>query len=417
MGSHQSSETEAFEAGLLDHPDDIARWSAYSDYLSERGDPRGEFMRVQLALEDESLSPADRQQLKDAEAELLQEHERDWLGPLAAFTVDAKEEERWHGVKDQNLPSVVHEFERGWLRRLEFFYISVAQARALAACPDARLLRDLRVGDVINEAPEGTEPRYSDSCFPRGPDVPEGVDEYEGPALHALCHCPQLAAVQSFILGYGQNEVCRTPGYAAHQLVARMPRVEEIDLSADSVDTDQLFALPMPSLRSLSVFHLTDYPLDKLAANPSLTSLHTLLCHPHALRLDGRTSAYIGLPELRAICRSPYLTSLTHLCLRVADFGDAGIDELIDSGMFQRLKSLDLRAGCVSDNGAYRLIASPHLRKLQFLNLQNNALSDAAATALMATGVNVNLSEQHTDTFVDPNADQSPEFLFDGDIE
>src|SRR5689334_18472472 len=52
------SPAEAFEAGLLDHPEDIARWSAYSDYLTEQGDPRGEFMRVQLLLEDESLSAA-----------------------------------------------------------------------------------------------------------------------------------------------------------------------------------------------------------------------------------------------------------------------------------------------------------------------------------------------------------------------
>ena len=51
---------EAFEQAILDNPNDLASYSAYSDWLQEQGDPRGEFIRVQLALEDESRPAPER---------------------------------------------------------------------------------------------------------------------------------------------------------------------------------------------------------------------------------------------------------------------------------------------------------------------------------------------------------------------
>jgi uncharacterized protein (TIGR02996 family) len=43
---------EALEAALVENPDDLAAHRAYADHLMELGDPRGEFIQVQLALED-----------------------------------------------------------------------------------------------------------------------------------------------------------------------------------------------------------------------------------------------------------------------------------------------------------------------------------------------------------------------------
>jgi hypothetical protein len=176
----------------------------------------------------------------------------------------------------------------------------------------------------------------------------------------------------------------------------------------------------MPNLRLLTLFHSHSYPLDKLAANKTLTNLTTLQCHPHALDYDEEErGAYIRLKHLKAVCRSPHLTSLTHLMLRCADFGDAGVKEIIDSGLLARLKVLDLRAGCITDEGAELLAKSPHLKKLEFLNLHNNALTKDGVKAIKATGVNADLTQQHTDTSADPSGEYSelPEFLFDGDIE
>ena len=64
------SDAAAFEMALQANPDDLAGWCAYADYLAEQGDPRGEFMQTQLALEDENRSKEERDLLKAREAEL-----------------------------------------------------------------------------------------------------------------------------------------------------------------------------------------------------------------------------------------------------------------------------------------------------------------------------------------------------------
>src|SRR4051812_45719564 len=68
------TDREALEAAVRANPDDRAAHAALADYLIEQGDPRGEFIQVQLALEDESLSAARRKELKAHEKALLKRH-------------------------------------------------------------------------------------------------------------------------------------------------------------------------------------------------------------------------------------------------------------------------------------------------------------------------------------------------------
>src|SRR5262245_52486862 len=84
---------EALEQALVENPDDLAAHSAYADYLVEQGDPRGEFIQVQLALE-RPLPGAERKRLHQREEELLAAHEREWLGELAPLLLGTAEEQR-----------------------------------------------------------------------------------------------------------------------------------------------------------------------------------------------------------------------------------------------------------------------------------------------------------------------------------
>ena len=421
-----ASDAEAFERGILARPTDLAVWSAYADYLAERGDPRGEFMQVQLALEDESATPAQRKKWKAREKELLKAHEREWLGPLAAYTVDAEPVEYWEstGKKGKRAP-VTHQFARGWLSRVEFHHLTVDQARALSKAPDARLLRELAVETVESEVPTGVTEQYIDSHYDPGPDVPKGLNAYDDPGLHALCRCPHLAAVRVFRLGEpvggpdGKEEEylnCHTSGELAHHLVKQMPYLEELYLLAHRVDANKVFQLSMPNLRVLQLYHSNKYPLDRLAANPTLTNLTTLLCHPHAMEYDDEEKgAYIRLQHLRAICRSPHLTSLVHLRLRLTDFGDKGAREIVESGILKRLRVLDLQGGCMTDAGADLLADCPDLKHLAFLNLSRNALTDYGIKALKKTGVKMDVSAQHGEQ---PGQEGDyVEYLGEGDIE
>ena len=61
----------ALEDSLAEDPDDLATHMAYADLLAEQGDPRGEFIQTQLALEDPGRSPEERKRLQQRERELL----------------------------------------------------------------------------------------------------------------------------------------------------------------------------------------------------------------------------------------------------------------------------------------------------------------------------------------------------------
>jgi hypothetical protein len=200
------------------------------------------------------------------------------------------------------------------------------------------------------------------------------------------------------------------------EALAKMPRIEEVYLYAHSVPAASVFALPLPHLRILRYDHELDYPLDVLADNPTLGNLTHLLCHPHAQRPEDLV-AYIRLDQLRAVCRSPHLARLTHLQLRLTDFGDQGIEEIIQSGLLKRLRVLDLSLGCASDQGAALLAARPELKNLALLDLSANALTDEGIAALKATGVNVVAERQHGEHPDQMGVHGYLDYLGEGDME
>ena len=213
--------------------------------------------------------------------------------------------------------------------------MTVVAARRLWLPPQTRFVRELFIGGHT----------YDDDYEP-GPDVPANVGTFEAAGDHVLLRWPQLRHVRRFQYGWTADEAygdhcefhCRlSAANHAFGFVQQMPDVEEVLVFAQNDDATALVGLPMPRLRVLQMYHGRSYPLEDLADNPSLTKLTDLLCHPHAVG----DQAYIRQPQLRAVCRSKYLTSLTHLRLRLTDFGDEGAREIVDSGILKQLKALD----------------------------------------------------------------------------
>jgi uncharacterized protein (TIGR02996 family) len=386
---------EALEQALAANPDDLAAHMAYADYLHEQADPRGDFIQVQLALEGAGKSAAERKDLQKREAELLQAHAREWLGELAPWLLDQQKES---GEQYQQ-PEYKYQFARGWLDGVEARDFQSPFTRALARAPQARLLRRL----ILEEDHYEETAEYVADAYP--------------PALHVLLRSPNLANVRVLQIGESVDETeryfnSRMSGGLAVALVKEMPRLEELYLFAQNVDTDQLFGLKtLHHLRVLQVYHMDNYPLAKLAKNPSLGKLTHLLCHPHLLVED---EPYIRLAGLRAVVRSTTLTSLTHLRLRLSDFGDKGCAEIVSSGVLKRLKMLDLRNGCVTDEGARTLAACPDLRHLEWLDLERNCLTQAGMSALEATGVRFTAKDQWVPS---RDEDRDREYLYEGDGE
>jgi uncharacterized protein (TIGR02996 family) len=64
-----SSTGQTLENAILANPDDLGAHAAY-DWLIEQGDPRGEFIQVQLALEDPKKSAKERKELQKRECRI-----------------------------------------------------------------------------------------------------------------------------------------------------------------------------------------------------------------------------------------------------------------------------------------------------------------------------------------------------------
>jgi uncharacterized protein (TIGR02996 family) len=399
---------DALESALVENPDDLANHMAYADYLTEQGDALGEFIRIQLALEDEKKDAAERKRLKTQETKLRKKHQAAWLGELGDVIIDPKP----HPEHDFQTLKAKYTFRRGWLDTLHLSSYGVEDVRALARSPAIRLLRHLQLdNDRFEEVGE----------YKPGDDLPE--DGYD-PQLWPLARSPYLGNVRTFILGEyptpdEEEEAddgaisCHTEGAAAAAIVKLMPKLEELHLLAHEVNAGEIFSLrTLPNLRVLALYHNHSYPLARLAKNPAMRKLDKLLCHPHALDDE---DAYIRLPELRAIARSKELVSLKHLQLRLSDMGDKGAKEVVESGLLKRLEVLDLRHGCITDKGAQALAACPDLKNLKLLDLSNNNLTAEGIRALRATGVNVQADRQWV---AGEYSDfEEREYLYAGDIE
>jgi uncharacterized protein (TIGR02996 family) len=126
----------SLEETLVENPDDLAAHSAYADYLMEQGDPRGEFIEVQLTLEDPRRPRKERTRLQQREQQLLEQHGREWLGDLGRFLIGewSGEDRPWH-----------YRFVRGWLALVRVLPSPDAALASLARSPEVRLLRRLEV--------------------------------------------------------------------------------------------------------------------------------------------------------------------------------------------------------------------------------------------------------------------------------
>jgi uncharacterized protein (TIGR02996 family) len=428
----------AFERAILEDPDEQANYAAYADWLAEQGDPRGEFMQVQLALADESRKPGERKRLRKREAQLLSAHQAEWLGPLAPFLLSGQSVTDYsEGSPGQEVPNYEWRFARGFLDAVHVHELDVPLARALRDAPQTRFLRELVIDHVEEDI--ALDEEYGERGRPGyepGPDVPTFEDDnLQFVCIFPLTGTPEFSNLRYFRVGKEIDmDACLTSRYGishhsycnpAADLVERMPRLEELHLLCKDFDPEPVFACrSLTHLRVLRVYHLgkggrnrrergerddPEYPLAVLAKNPALGNLTHLLFHPHHEETGG---SFLPLEQVRALLSSKRLPSLTHLQLRLSDLGDEGCRAFVKSGILKRLRWLDLRHGCITDAGARILARCPDLKNLEHLDLARNGLTRAGIAALRATGVPLRADHQQTEAEL---AEQ--QYLREGDFE
>jgi uncharacterized protein (TIGR02996 family) len=306
---------EAFLQAILEDPDDDAPRLVYADWLEKRGDPRGEFIRVQCQLA--RLAPGDARHFKlyRRMEQLWAAHSETWLQPFHRALAERSLSLRALFYGSMDLPRGPF-FDRGFLEGVSMaadHFLTVGDALlrltpirkavlyeardhlpALAGSPCLARLTALGVHGVPHE----DRGEFS-ACEP-GPDWSAPIGSGGAQVLAAAPHLGRLTA-----LDLGWNEI----DDAGAQALAACPglaRLTELDLSGNRVD---------------------DAGAQALASSPHLGRLSKL-------NLAGNFIGYVGA---RALVRSSQLTCLTGLDLSINAISPQGLRALAGNPLPARL--------------------------------------------------------------------------------
>jgi uncharacterized protein (TIGR02996 family) len=379
------------------YPDDDTPRLIYADWLDERGDPRGEFIRVQIALARLSgrnpfsylpgtmvsaatslwSSPAGEAspryaELRRREFLLLSRHREEWLAPFRGWT--SGEEFRRGFVESVKITArafLAHAprlFALTPLRHVQILDLDHG-ADSLAACPFLDRLEALTI--------------HAQYC---GPSLAAALAR--SPYLH---HLRQLRLSRNRLGDEGLVHLCRRS----------WPSLEELDLSDNGLTGAAALHLQksqaFPRLRCLQLrdndlgpagaCHLADGPLLRqlqflgLAGNRlgqshfagPLHSLVSILSVPHLDLADNGFTA----ESLRGWLFPPLdcpTVPVRYLDLSRNPLGDAGSITLASARHLEELRVLILCWCNIGDAGAQALARAFHLRHLHTLDLSNNPI-------------------------------------------
>jgi uncharacterized protein (TIGR02996 family) len=316
------------EAAFLDRvcadPDDDAPRLIFADWLDERGDPRGEFIRVQVALARLPAGDPGAADLCDREATLLARYHARWSEPLK-------------GVAGWT------EFRRGFVET-----VNIEARTFFRRAPDLFRLapvRHVRLLDV-------------------------------GSSLPRLADCPHLARLSALTI-YAQHIDERLA-----RVLVESPYLEglrALNVGRNRVGDRGAERLAWsPRFRNLTALDLSDNTLGDtgLAAIAESSNLGRL----ETLELRRNEVSRIGLGY---VCSSPVLAQLRHLGLALNYVG-APHEWAPPRGGSAALSSIDLSENGLTGEGAGVVAALPGLGELARLDLGHNEIGNGGAAVLAA---------------------------------
>ena len=339
--------TSELLAEIAANPADDGPRLVYADTLVERGDPRGEFIQIQLR------KGAYDGALQDREYQLLRANK-----------------ERW--TAEAGITGALTNFFRGFPASL------IGSAAAILGCREALRTQPITSLSIL-------------SSFER---------------LDELMQLPELARVRditlSGVLGdYGR----RSPiPHALFEAVVRSPHLtglRQLTLQEKCLDNHTSVLLAeaawLPALEELIV-DTNELPLDVLAPRlPAVYRLvlskcripesgaHDMAGSMHALRDIYMPENHIRGSGLAALARSPSFARISRLDVSHNGIEDDGAVAIAESPHATGLRSLVLTGNSIGPEGAAALARSPHLSALAHLDLRDNLVGHAGLDALVAS--------------------------------
>jgi uncharacterized protein (TIGR02996 family) len=356
-----------FLEDIIAHPDDDAPRLIYADWLEERGDPRGAFIRMQVELARAPLDDPRRPEWEFRVHDLLEDHEEEWLGPVGERVVG------W-------------QFRRGFVDAVEMSLRDFLEhGEELTRLTP---LRHLRPGVAYT-----TYPGQGAARIPQPEDAERIPQLAKCPALRHidtldLSHTP-LSDEDLAALAASPNLRCLTALDLAVQvrpstipILAESPlatRLTSLSL-ARSVAEAELAALSAASFPRLRALDLSDcswvsawHHLARATWLPQLTSLH----------LGGNA---IRAEDLVLLLSSPRLGNLEHLDLRPqfpTQLGTRILETLLGNAHLSRLARVCLDGHVAEPQAVHDFVASPSLPALTALRLNRLDLRPAGLRLLL----------------------------------
>jgi uncharacterized protein (TIGR02996 family) len=407
----------SFLGAIADCPEDDSPRLIYADWLEERGDPLGRFIRIQCALERLQADDRRRPALEGEEREILSEYEEEWTADLRGAAeawqfrrglvegIEASGElflECAGGWFDDNPirevclrihPTLMPAFAaRPELVRVESLafrgqFLRDRQLRELLASKHLRRLSHLNLAGQGIEA-AGVRALLESDLMPRLRSLDLGKNRAIGDQAARLLAAASSAA-ELRVLKLGEtNLTARGVGdlFGSTTLVG----LRELDVSAQR--TRDLTGFTASIARSPMISRLSRLDLgDHALSSADLEILLTVLARPGFERLN-LSGCRLNEQAALTLCSMPF-DGLRGLDLNRNQIGSEGLQALARTAALKNLTELRLAWNNVQDSGVKSIDQFQHLSKLTVLDLSNNHIGGPGIRAVATSPVFSNLRE------------------------
>lgn len=309
------------EARILKDPNDLSAYLVYSDWLSEKGDPRGELIAVQAKLKE---TPNDTTLIASQRA-LFEKHGKTWLGPLAA------KEHKDHLVLGWHLGflSKVHvgpptsAYEAGDINLAETL------GELMTDVPEIHFIQEIVIGSKEDE--DEYQPTWN--------------DEIEMLAQNGV---PKALSRLVFHSG-GFWDISSTNLGNLEPLYPRLEGLRELLIHMGGMDFGK--KMNLPSLRSLQI-ETGGLRKENIKAivDGALPNLEKLVLYIG--ETDNDYGCDVDRDAMQELLDGKNLGKVTHLGLCNTNLADTLAADIVGSKVLAQLKILELGRGTMTDEGA-----------------------------------------------------------------
>jgi uncharacterized protein (TIGR02996 family) len=337
-------------AAVIAAPDDDEPRLVYADWLTERGDPRGEYIQMACRQRRYVYYSPEYRELYDRMQALEAEHRAAWRAPLEGLIWDLIHDRGFIGyvgvTGDQFLSGFGTILERAPVRSVGIKDLDDDRLRRIAASPHLAVLGHAQLWGEVTAV--GLEALGSAPHLRRGIGLSLSMNAITVDGARALAagsSADRIAAISVVKEGLDDDAIAafatmrgllslvalsENLGPASARALARAPWLQEIMLSSPRLgEEDWLLLAGIPSLRRLFLIRSRVTP-------------------------DGARAIVARLPP-----------SLHTLDLSDSPIGDVGALAIAAAPQLANLRELHLRGTGMTAAGLAALVASPHLRSLE----------------------------------------------------